>query len=139
MKTIIPGNISVAELQTYLNHAVAPRPIALVSTVDSDGKVNLSPFSFFNLFSVNPPVCVFSPSRRVKDNTTKHTLQNLMEVPECVIHMVNYDMVQQTSLSSTEYAKGINEFTKAGFTQLRSTYVAPPRVAEAPVQLEGII
>src|ERR1700733_8161380 len=114
MKTIIPGDISITALQMYLNHVVAPRPIALVSTIDRAGQVNLSPFSFFNLFSINPPVCVFSPSRRVKDNTTKHTLQNLQEVPECVIHMVNYEMVHQTSLSSTEYPKAINEFHKAG-------------------------
>ncbi len=138
-KTFRTADLSIPQLQSYLNYVIAPRPIALVSTIDKEGNVNLSPFSFFNLFSVNPPVCVFSPSRRVKDNTTKHTLQNLLEVPECVIHMVNYDMVQQTSLASTEYAKGVNEFTKAGFTQLRSTYVAPPRVAEAPVQLECII
>ncbi|MGZ3756468.1 MAG: flavin reductase family protein [Mucilaginibacter sp.] len=139
MKTIKPGDISAAQLQTYLNYAVAPRPIALVSTIDSDGKVNLSPFSYFNLFSVNPPVCVFSPSRRVKDNTTKHTLQNLEEVSECVINIVNYDMVQQTSLSSTEYPKGINEFEKSGLTPLVSSYVKPPRVAESLVQMECIV
>jgi flavin reductase (DIM6/NTAB) family NADH-FMN oxidoreductase RutF len=91
------------QIQAYLNHAVAPRPICLASTVDGEGNVNLSPFSFFNLFSVNPPVCVFSPSRRVRDNTTKHTLENLQQVPECVINIVNYDMVQQVSLSSVEY------------------------------------
>ena len=139
MKTVRTSDLSIAELQSYLNYVVAPRPIALVSTVDKEGNINLSPFSFFNLFSVNPPVCVFSPSRRVKDNTTKHTLQNLQEVRECVINMVSYDMVQQTSLSSTEYPKEINEFDKAGFTQLPSAYVKPPRVAESLVQLECII
>jgi flavin reductase (DIM6/NTAB) family NADH-FMN oxidoreductase RutF len=139
MKTVRTSDLSIIELQSYLNHVVAPRPIALVSTVDKEGNVNLSPFSFFNLFSVNPPVCVFSPSRRVKDNTTKHTLQNLQEVAECVINMVSYDMVQQTSLSSTEYPKEINEFDKAGFTQLSSAYVKPPRVAESLVQLECIL
>jgi flavin reductase (DIM6/NTAB) family NADH-FMN oxidoreductase RutF len=96
-------DLSPLQIQAYLNHAVAPRPICLASTVDKEGNVNLSPFSFFNLFSVNPPVCVFSPSRRVRDNTTKHTLENLQQVPECVINIVNYDMVQQVSLSSVEY------------------------------------
>jgi len=126
----------LAALQNCLNHVVAPRPIALVSTIDREGRVNLSPFSFFNLFSTNPPVCVFSPSRRVRDNTTKHTLENLQEVPECVINMVNYGMVQQTSLASTEYPKGINEFEKSGFTAVPSVHVAPPRVAESLVQME---
>lgn len=139
MKTFKTSDLSILEIQNYLNHVVAPRPIALVSTIDKKGNVNLSPFSFFNLFSVNPPVCVFSPSRRVRDNTTKDTLQNLQEVPECVIQMVNYDMVQQTSLASTEYPKGVNEFDKAGFTQLPATYVKPPRVAESLVQMECII
>jgi flavin reductase (DIM6/NTAB) family NADH-FMN oxidoreductase RutF len=106
----------------YLNHAVAPRPICLASTVDKDGNVNLSPFSFFNLFSVNPPVCVFSPSRRVRDNTTKHTLENIKQVPECVINIVNYDMVQQVSLSSVEYPAGVNEFIKSGLTELPSSW-----------------
>jgi flavin reductase (DIM6/NTAB) family NADH-FMN oxidoreductase RutF len=139
MKTFKVNDLSIVELQNYLNHIVAPRPIALVSTIDRDGNVNLSPFSFFNLFSVNPPICVFSPSRRVKDNTTKHTLQNLQQVPECVIHMVNYEMVQQTSLSSTEYPKAINEFHKAGFRQVASKLVAPPRVAESPVAMECVV
>lgn len=99
----------------------------------------MSPYSFFNLFSSNPPICVFSPARRVRDNTTKHTLENVLEIPECVINIVNYDMVQQTSLASTEYAKGVNEFVKAGFTELKSELVRPPRVAEAPVQLECVV
>jgi flavin reductase (DIM6/NTAB) family NADH-FMN oxidoreductase RutF len=139
MRTFKTGDLSIMELQNYLNHVVAPRPIALVSTVNRSGNINLSPFSFFNLFSVNPPICVFSPSRRVRDNTTKHTLQNLLEVPECVINMVNYEMVQQTSLSSTEYPKEINEFDKSGLTPITSTFVKPPRVAESLVQLECTI
>lgn len=122
-----------------LNCAIAPRPICFASTVDRDGNVNLSPFSYFNLFSVNPPTCVFSPSRRVRDNTTKHTLENIKEMPECVINVVNYDMVQQVSLASVEYAKGVNEFIKAGFTMLPSEMVKPPRVAESPVQLECVV
>jgi flavin reductase (DIM6/NTAB) family NADH-FMN oxidoreductase RutF len=126
-------------MQNYLQYAIAPRPICFASTVDKDGNINLSPFSFFNLFSTNPPVCVFSPSRRVRDNTTKHTLENLHEVPEVVINIVNYAMVQQVSLASVEYPKGINEFIKAGFTMLPSEFVKPPRVAESPVQFECVV
>jgi len=136
MLTINTSDISPLELQGYLQSAIAPRPICLASTIDKEGQVNLSPFSYFNLFSMNPPICIFSPSRRVRDNTTKHTLENLKEVPECVINIVNYAMVQQVSLSSCEYPKNINEFTKAGFTQISSDLVAPPRVAESPIQLE---
>ena len=136
MLTINTSDISPLELQGYLQSAIAPRPICLASTIDKEGQVNLSPFSYFNLFSMNPPICIFSPSRRVRDNTTKHTLENLKEVPECVINIVNYAMVQQVSLSSCEYPKDINEFTKAGFTQIPSDLVAPPRVAESPIQLE---
>ena len=136
MLTINASDISPLELQGYLQSAIAPRPICLASTIDKEGQVNLSPFSYFNLFSMNPPICIFSPSRRVRDNTTKHTLENLKEVPECVINIVNYAMVQQVSLSSCEYPKNINEFTKAGFTQIPSDLVAPPRVAESPIQLE---
>ena len=136
MLTINTSDISPLELQGYLQSAIAPRPICLASTIDKAGQVNLSPFSYFNLFSMNPPICIFSPSRRVRDNTTKHTLENLKEVPECVINIVNYAMVQQVSLSSCEYSKDINEFTKAGFTQIPSDLVAPPRVAESPIQLE---
>ncbi|HEY8782932.1 MAG TPA: flavin reductase family protein [Mucilaginibacter sp.] len=139
MLTIKIPDLSVAELQGYLNAAIAPRPICFASTIDKDGNINLSPFSYFNLFSVNPPVCVFSPSRRVRDNTTKHTLENLHEVPECVINIVNYDMVQQVSLSSVEYGKGINEFIKSGLTMLPSELVKPPRVAESLVQLECVV
>ena len=134
--TIIPKNISTAKLHAYLLASIAPRPIALASTIDLEGKANLSPFSFFNVFSANPPVLIFSPARRVKNNTTKHTLQNVHEVKEVVINVVNYNMVQQTSLSSTEYPKGINEFEKAGFTMLESTKIKPYRVAESPVQFE---
>jgi flavin reductase (DIM6/NTAB) family NADH-FMN oxidoreductase RutF len=139
MLSINVSDLTTFQLQTYLNHAIAPRPICLASTVDRDGNVNLSPFSFFNLFSTNPPVCVFSPSRRVRDNTTKHTLENLKEVPECVINIVNYDMVQQVSLSSVEYGKGINEFTKSGLTPVASQLVKPPRVAESYIQFECIV
>ena len=136
IQTILPSELSIPDLQRTLQFAVGPRPIALVSSVNREGLANLSPFSFFNIFSTNPPILVFSPARRVRDNSTKDTLNNVLEVPEVVIHSVSHSMVEQTSLSSTEYARGINEFTKAGFTQVASTHVAPPRVAEAPVALE---
>ncbi|HXH99179.1 MAG TPA: flavin reductase family protein [Sphingobacteriaceae bacterium] len=139
MLTLNPVELSTPVLQNYLQHIIAPRPICFASTIDKEGNANLSPFSFFNMMSTNPPVCVFSPSRRVRDNTIKHTLQNILEIPECVINMVNYDMVYQTSLASTEYPKGTNEFIKAGFTELKSELVRPSRVAEAPVQLECTI
>lgn len=139
MLTIKTSDLNPAQLQNYLQYAVAPRPICFATTIDKAGNVNLSPFSFFNLFSTNPPLCVFSPARRVRDNTTKHTLENILEVKECVINIVNYPMVQQTSLASTDYAKGVNEFDKAGFTMLPSQLVKPPRVAEAPVQMECIV
>lgn len=125
-----------AELQNYLQHCIAPRPICFASTISKSGQVNLSPFSFFNLFSSNPPVVVFSPARRVRDNTTKHTLQNVEEVPEVVINIVTYDMVQQTSLASCEFPKDVNEFTKAGFTMEPATLIAPPMVKESKVKLE---
>ncbi len=136
VQTLTPSDLSISDLQRTLQFAVGPRPIALVSSVDRDGNVNLSPFSFFNLFSSNPPILVFSPARRVRDNSTKDTLNNVLQVPEVVIHAVSHSMVEQTSLSSTEYARGVNEFVKAGFTAVASTHVAPPRVAEAPVALE---
>jgi len=139
MLSIYTKDLSPHELQNYLQYAIAPRPICFASTVDKDGNVNLSPFSFFNLFSTNPPVCVFSPSRRVRDSTTKHTLENIHEVPECVINIVTYDMVQQTSLASVEYPKGVNEFIKAGFTPIASELVKPPRVVESPVQFECVV
>lgn len=136
MKTIYPKDLSVPELQAILQGAVAPRPIAFASTIDKVGNVNLSPFSFFNLFSANPPILIFSPSRRVRDNTTKHTLDNVLEVPEVVIHMVGFDLVEQMSLASTEYPKGVNEFEKAGLTAVSSDLISPPRVKEAPVAFE---
>lgn len=139
MLSLNPSDLTTAELQSYLQYAIAPRPICFVSTIDKEGRVNLSPFSFFNMFSTNPPVCVFSPARRVRDNTTKHSLENVIEVPECVINIVNYGMVRQTSLASVEYPKGVNEFIKAGFTELKSELVKPPRVAESPVQMECLI
>lgn len=139
MLSLNPSDLTTLELQNYLQYAIAPRPICFVSTIDKAGNVNLSPFSFFNLFSTNPPVCVFSPARRVRDNTTKHSLENVLEVPECVINIVNYEMVRQTSLTSVEYPKGVNEFIKAGLTQLQSDLVKPPRVAESPVQMECIV
>lgn len=139
MRTIKVSDLKTAELQNYLQYAIAPRPICFVSTIDKEGRVNLSPFSFFNIFSTNPPICIFSPARRVRDNTTKHSLENVLEVPECVINIVNYNMVQQTSLASVEYPKGVNEFVKAGFTELKSELVKPPRVAESPVQMECVV
>lgn len=139
MLTLDTEKLSTQEIQQYLQSAIAPRPICFASTIDLEGNVNLSPFSFFNLFSMNPPICIFSPSRRVRDNTTKHTLENVKLVPECVINIVNYDMVQQVSLSSCDYPKGTNEFIKAGFTPLASELVRPPRVAESPIQLECIV
>lgn len=136
MKSINPKDISTGQLHGYLLGAIAPRPIAFASTVDAEGNVNLSPFSFFNVFSANPPILIFSPARRVRDNTTKHTLENVLINKEVVINIVSYAMVQQMSLSSTEYAKGVNEFEKAGFTEAASVAVKPPRVAESPVQFE---
>ena len=136
MKTISPQDLNNFELQTLLQTAIAPRPIALASTVDKDGNVNLSPFSFFNMFSSNPPVVIFSPARRVRDNTTKHTLENVLEVPEVVIGIVNYKIVQQISLSSTEYGKEVNEFVKAGLTMKDADVVQPKLIEECPVNLE---
>lgn len=135
-KTINLKDIKTAEAQNFLNHAIAPRPICFASTIDVQGNVNLSPFSFFNLFSTNPPVVIFSPARRVRNNTTKHTLQNILEVPEVVINIVDYEMIQQVSLSSCEYSKGTDEFIKSGFTKEPSLLVKPPRVKESPVQME---
>ena len=136
MLTIDPKDIPTAELHGYLLSAVSPRPIAFASTIDADGNPNLSPFSFFNVFSANPPILIFSPARRVQNNTTKHTLDNVKEVDEVVINVVSYDLVQQVSLSSTEYGKSVNEFEKAGFTMLPSEVIKPFRVAESPVQFE---
>ena len=131
-----PKDLSTKKLHSYLLSAVSPRPIALASTVDKDGRPNLSPFSFFNVFSSNPPILIFSPSRRVRDNSKKHTLENAEAVKEVVINVVNYDIVQQVSLSSAEYVKGVNEFEKAGLTMIKSDTVKPFRVAESPIQFE---
>ena len=136
MLTLNLKDLKPVDVQNYLQHAIAPRPICFASTIDKAGNINLSPFSFFNLFSSNPPVVIFSPARRVRDNTTKHTLQNVLEVPEVVINIVDYDMVQQTSLASCEFSKDTNEFTKAGFTQEKATIVKPPMVKESKVKLE---
>ena len=129
-------DLKPAERQYYLQHVVAPRPICFASTIDKEGKVNLSPFSFFNMFSSNPPVVIFSPGRRVRDNTTKHSLQNVLEVPEVVINIVTYDMIQQTSLASCEYPKGVDEFVKAGFTKEPAQLVKPPMVKESKAKME---
>ncbi len=128
--------INSMDAQNYLQHAIAPRPICFASTIDKAGHVNLSPFSFFNLFSSNPPIVIFSPARRVRDNSTKHTLQNVSEVPEVVINMVDYNMIQQVSLSSCEFPKECNEFIKAGFTEEKATMVTPPMVKESKIKLE---
>jgi flavin reductase (DIM6/NTAB) family NADH-FMN oxidoreductase RutF len=130
------ADLKIMEKQAWLQHAIAPRPICFASTIDAKGNVNLSPFSFFNLFSSNPPIVIFSPSRKGRDNTLKHSLENVMEVPECVINMVDYDMVQQMSLSSCEFPKGVDEFIKAGFTKETATMVKPPMVKEAKIKLE---
>jgi flavin reductase (DIM6/NTAB) family NADH-FMN oxidoreductase RutF len=134
--TIEISKLTIPERMAWLQHAIAPRPVCFASTIDKEGNVNLSPFSFFNLFSSNPPVVVFSPARRVRDNTTKHTLENILEVPEVVINICDYNMVQQVSLASCEFPKGTDEFLKAGFTKETSVLVKPPRVKESPVQLE---
>lgn len=136
MLTIDPKEISVPKMHSYLLGAVVPRPIAFASTIDKKGNVNLSPFSFFNCFSATPPILVFSPSRKGRDNTTKHTYENVKEVPEVVISIVSYSMVQQTSLASCEYPKDVNEFVKAGFTEIPSTRIKPPRVGESAVSFE---
>lgn len=135
-KTILLKDIKTPEIQNFLNHAIAPRPICFASTIDLNSNINLSPFSYFNLFSVNPPIIVFSPSRRVRNNTTKHTFENLLEVPEVAVNIVTYDMVHRVSLSSCEYPKATDEFLKAGFTKEPSQLIKPPRVKESPVQME---
>jgi flavin reductase (DIM6/NTAB) family NADH-FMN oxidoreductase RutF len=131
-----PKDIQTSQLHGIMLGAVQPRPIAFASTVDENGKVNLSPYSFFNVFSANPPIMIFSPARRVRNNTVKHTLLNAQKTKEVVINIVNYDIVQQMSLSSTEYAEGVNEFVKAGLTEIASDIVKPPRVGESPVSFE---
>ncbi len=136
MYTIDPKKIKTGEFHSYMLSSIAPRPIAFASTVDKDGQPNLSPYSFFNAFGSRPPILVFSPARRVRDNSIKHTLENIYETMEVVINVVNYSMVQQMSLSSSEYPKGVNEFIKSGFTPIPSEKVKPFRVKESPVQLE---
>ncbi len=136
MLTIKPGEIKAAQMHAYMLASIAPRPIAFASTIDKNGILNLAPFSFYNAFGSNPPVIVFSPARRVRDNTIKHTLENIYDTKEVVINAVSYAMVQQTSLASCEYPKGVNEFTKAGFTPIASELVKPFRVKESPVQME---
>ena len=139
MLEINPKNLSTKDLHGYLLSSVGPRPIALVSTIDNERRPNLSPFSFFNVFSANPPIAIFSPARRVRNNTLKHTLQNVASTKEVVINVVSYPIVEQTSLSSTEYKKGVNEFIKSGLTPLESIRVKPYRVKESPVQMECIV
>lgn len=136
IRTLDPKKLPQPELHNILLTAVAPRPICFASTIDKDGNVNLSPFSYFNVFSSNPPVLVFSPARSGRDNSLKHSHQNVKEIAEVVINIVNYNMVEQMSLSSTAYDKGVNEFVKAGFTEVPSSVVKPPRVGEAPVSFE---
>jgi flavin reductase (DIM6/NTAB) family NADH-FMN oxidoreductase RutF len=136
MKSFEAGEMSPMEVQGLMQGAIGPRPICFASTVDKNGNANLSPFSFFNMFSSNPPILIFSPARRVRDNTIKHTLENVLEVPEVCINIVTYDMVWQTSLASTEYEKSVDEFSKAGFGKVASKYIKPARVAESPVQFE---
>ena len=136
MKTVIPSEITSVQLQTIMQTAVSPRPIALASTVDKNGESNLSPFSFFNMFSTIPPILIFSPSRRVRDNTTKHTLENVLETSEVVIGTVNFPIVQQISLASTEYGDGVNEFIKSGLMMKDADLVKPKLIEECPVNFE---
>lgn len=135
-RTFIPGEIPLGELHSLMLAAIGPRPISFVSTIDKEGRPNLAPFSFFNAFGSNPATLVFSPARRGRDNTTKHTLDNVEVVPECVVNVVNFSMVEQVSLASTDFDEGVNEFEKAGFTQLKSEHVRPFRVAESPASFE---
>lgn len=139
MLKVIPSKLKVSEIHQYMLDSIAPRPIAFVSTIDKDGHVNLSPFSFFNAFGANPPILIFSPALRGRDGATKNTLDNIKDIKECVVNIVDYKMVQQMSLASTEYPKGVNEFVKAGLTEEKSELVKPPRVKEAPVQMECIV
>ena len=139
MLEINPKDLSTKDLHGYLLSSVGPRPIALVSTIDNEGRPNLSPFSFFNVFSANPPIAIFSPARRVRNNSIKHTLQNVASTKEVVINVVSYPIVEQTSLSSTEYKEGVNEFIKSGLTPEESIQVKPYRVKESPVQMECIV
>jgi flavin reductase (DIM6/NTAB) family NADH-FMN oxidoreductase RutF len=135
-KTIRPEETSLGAFHSYILAAIGPRPIAFVSTIDAEGRPNLAPFSFFNAFGTNPATLIFSPARRGKDNTTKHTLHNVEAIPECVINVVNYAMVEQVSLASTDFDEGVNEFAKAGFSQVASQFVKPFRVGESPAAFE---
>ncbi|MBL1280912.1 MAG: flavin reductase family protein [Fluviicola sp.] len=136
MLTIDPKEIPVPQLHHYLLGAIGPRPIAFASTIDADGNDNLAPFSFFNVFSANPPILIFSPARSGRTNTTKDTYNNVKVIPEVVINVVNYDIVHQMSLASSPFAPGISEFEKAGFTAIDSETIRPKRVVESPVQFE---
>lgn len=136
MLSLDPKELPQPKLHQYLLGAIGPRPIAFASTIDEQGRPNLAPYSFFNVFSSNPPILIFSPARRGRDNTTKHTLENALAHRECVINIVNYDMVEQMSLASTEYPLGVSEFEKTGLTPIASDVVKPFRVKEAPVQFE---
>jgi flavin reductase (DIM6/NTAB) family NADH-FMN oxidoreductase RutF len=139
MINIYPENISTKELHQYLVSSIGPRPIALASTVDKLGNNNVSPFSFFNIFSANPPIAIFSPARRVRDNTTKDTLENITQTKEVVINIVTKNLVEQASLSSLEYPADVDEFIKAGITPIKSEIIKPPRVKESPIQMECIV
>ncbi|KAA3648959.1 MAG: flavin reductase family protein [Bacteroidetes bacterium] len=136
MLKIDPKEVSMGKLHNYLLGSVGPRPIAFASTIDKDGNRNLSPFSFFNVFSAAPPIAIFSPAKSGRTNTQKNTYDNIKETMEVVINIVNFDLVQQMSLSSTAYEKGVDEFVKAGLTPIASDLVKPFRVKESPVQLE---
>ena len=136
IKTIDVNSGETAGLYQYLSAAITPRPIAFVSTIDASGNKNLSPFSFFNVFSVNPPILVFSPVRRMRNNTSKHTLDNVLQLKECVISVVTENIAQQVSLSSCDFDSETNEFEKAGFTEIKSDIVSPPRVKESPINFE---
>lgn len=139
IKSFDPEFLDTRDVHRLLSSSIAPRPIAFASTIDAKGNVNLSPFSFFNVFSSNPPILIFSPSRRVHDNTTKHTLQNATETKEVVINVVDFSIVNQMSESSKEYDKGVNEFIETGLTEVPSLKVKPPRVLESPVSFECVV
>lgn len=139
IKSFDPELLETREVHRLLSSAIAPRPIAFASTIDTKGNVNLSPFSFFNVFSSNPPILIFSPARRVRDNTTKHTLQNAAETKEVVINIVDFSIVEQMSETSREFDKGVNEFTETGLTEVPSVKVKPPRVLESPVSFECVV
>lgn len=139
IKSFDPELLETRDVHRLLSSSIAPRPIAFASTIDAKGNVNLSPFSFFNVFSSNPPILIFSPARRVRDNTTKHTLQNAEETKEVVINIVDFSIVEQMSETSKEYDKGVNEFIETGLTEVPSVKVKPPRVMESPVSFECVV